>query len=577
MRTQKKIDRRAVDAGRIPTGIQGLDELASGGLPRGRTTLIVGGPGCGKTVCALQMLATAARDFGEPGIFVAFEERARNVVAHARAFGWDLDRLQKKKLFFLEAQLSPAVVQSGPFDLSGLLAGLGAKAKEMGARRIVFDGLDALLSMLDDPAAERREAYRLRDWLDRSGLTGIITAKPDSPDATATPRDGHLQYLADCVILLQHRLSDQTAVRGIRILKYRGTAHCANETPFLISSQGIEVGAVERAEMSARVWTTRVSTGVPRLDAMMSGGYHRGSAVLISGAPGTAKSTLAAAFAAASSARGERTLYVSFDEPAEQIVRNMRSVGIDIERGRRAGTLRVMSVQARSASSEEHVLRIRRLLREGGYRSLIIDPVSALASAGGPKLSTDAVMRLLHQCKEDGITTLVTAVIDAAGGLSESTATSISTIADTWMQTSYVIRAGERNRALTIIKSRGTGHSNQVRELVLSKRGVTLTDVYTAGGEVLMGTLRWEKEQEARSEREHALREAAVRQRELEATVLRRRADIERIRAEMEARLSELERLRRDAEQSTTRHRGTDATLRRLRKADQEKKAGRRG
>jgi circadian clock protein KaiC len=561
---------------RIPTGIAGLDHLTGGGLPRGRTTVIVGGPGCGKTVCALQSLTTAARNWGEPGIFVAFEERAANIVAHAASFGWDLPALQKKKLFFLDAQLSPAVIQGGAFDLSGLLAALGAKVRQMGARRVVFDGLDALLDLLGDPVAERREAYRLREWLDETGLTGIVTAKTDSVESLSSQRYSYLQYLADCVILMQHRLVGQTAVRGVRVMKYRGVAHSANETPFLISPSGIEVGAVERAEMTQRLSSRRVSTGIARLDTMLGGGYYRGSTALVSGAPGTAKSTLAAAFAAASGKRKDRTLYVSFDEPAPQIIRNMRSVGIDLDSPRRNGSLRLMSFQARGASAEEHVVKLRSELRDGGYRALVIDPVSALAQAGGSDLSTEAVQRLLYTARELGVTTVVTAVVDSAGVLSEATSTAISTIADTWMQLSYVVRGGERNRALTVIKSRGTAHSNQVRELVLSRSGLTLSDVYMAGGEVLMGTLRWQKEQEEAQQRDTALREVEHCKAELELTIARGEAQLELARRETEARKAELVRLHGralDDVNALTRRR---QAVRSLRRADSPPHTGRR-
>jgi circadian clock protein KaiC len=553
---------------RLPTGIDGLDALTGGGLPAGRTTLIVGAPGCGKTVCALQTLATAARSRNEAGIFVAFEESARNIAAHAAPFGWELPRLQAKKLFFLEARLSPSVVQAGAFDLAGLLAAVEAKRREIGARRVVFDGLDALLDLLGDPAAERREAYRLRDWLSESGLTGIITAKSDSADLGAASRYSHLQYLADCVILLQHRLVGQTAVRGLRVLKYRGAAHSANEAPFLIGPSGVEVGAVDQGTRTVRVSRRRISSGVERLDRMLGGGYYEGSAVLVSGAPGTAKSTLAAAFAAAAARRGERTLYASFDEPSSQIVRNMRSVGIDLERTVREGMLRILSFHARGASAEEHAVRLRAEMSRGAYAAVVIDPISALAHSGGSDLSLDALLRLLNAAKEQGVTVFMTTILDSASGALEATPTAVSTLADTWIQLSYVIRAGERNRALTIIKSRGTAHSNQVRELVLSRRGLTLADVYTAGGEVLMGALRWQKEQEERRERERETRAAEKRREDLALAVAHGEAQVEIGRRELEARRAELANLdtvaAREARGRTQRSEG----LRRLRRAD---------
>ncbi len=285
---------------KMPSGVEGFDEITGGGLPRNRTSLIIGGPGTGKTVFTLQTLANGARRWGEPGIFVAFEENSRQIIANAASFGWDLATLEKEgKLFFLDAHLSADNVQSGKFDLVGMLAGLKAKADEMGAKRIVFDAVDVLLALLNDPIAERRELYRLHDWLSQAGPTGIITLRIEGNDPLLSQHYGFMQFMADCVILLQHHMAERVSLRDLRVLKYRGSHFAENESPLVISPQGMQVTSFGLEEFEVEASAERVSSGVERLDTMLSGGYYRGSSVLITGAPGTAKSTLSAAFAQA--------------------------------------------------------------------------------------------------------------------------------------------------------------------------------------------------------------------------------------------------------------------------------------
>ena len=530
---------------RLPTFVPGLDALTDGGLLRGRTTLIVGGPGCGKTILALQVLVEGARRAREPGIFVAFEERTREIVANASAFGWDLPRLQKDRLFFLDAHLDSSTVHGGAFDLAGLLAGLSAKARELGARRIVFDGIDMLLAQLDDPAAERLELLRLHQWLYESGLSGIITAKTEQVDPSRSPRYGFLQYLADCVVLLQHRLVDTVASRHLQILKYRGGKASCNEFPMVLSGRGVEVAEYAVDSLEHEISTKRVSSGVPDLDAMLEGGYFRGSSILISGASGTAKSTLAAEFADAACRRRENTLFVSFDEGSAQIVRNLRSVGIRLDRHLESGRLHIYSTSARARTAEEHLLQIRSLVESHRSRCLVIDPLSALTSTvGGPEARSN-LERFLALERKLNITTLATSHLQ---GISEAheTATSagVSTLVDTWIHLSYVIQGGERNRALTIVKSRGMGHSNQVRELLLARRGLSLTDVYTAGGAVLMGTLRWEREEQEREARLQEGRAFEERQRVTQDSVADLSSRMEALRRERDEKERDLKRMK---------------------------------
>lgn len=544
---------------KMPTGIPGFDEITRGGLPRGRVTLVLGGPGAGKTVFALEALVNGARERQEPGIFVAFEESARQVVANAAAFGWDLDALERERLFFLDARLSPTVVQSGAFDLAGLLAALDAKVEEMGARSVVLDGIDVLLTLLDDPALERREIYRLYEWLQARGVTGLITAKADTSDRATTERYAFMQFMVDCVVLLQQRLADRVASRGVRVLKYRGSGFSENEFPLLISETGLEVSTFGAAELDHPVFTERLSTGVARLDEMLGGGYYRASSALVTGAPGTAKTTLAGAFVAAACARGEGALYVSFDEAADQIVRNLRSVGLDLAPYVADGRLRMYSVRTESRGAEQHLLDLKRQLAERRPAVLVLDPISALAKSGAAVAALHASLRLLDYAKALGVTVLCTSLIVGDTGDDEATAMEISTIADTWIHLAYVVRGGERNRTLTIVKSRGTRHSNQVRELLLGDEGIQLADVYTAGGEVLVGTARWEREAEAREAERRQAAEAARRRREAEAAEGELAARIAALQRELAVRQAERESIAGD-ESARLARRASDRT-----------------
>ena len=491
---------------KAPTGITGLDAITGGGLPRGRTTLIVGGTGSGKTVLALQFLVHGARDCKEPGIFVAFEETSKRIVANAESFGWKLAELRRKKLFFMDAQSNSDLVQSGNFDLSGMIAALDAQTREMKARRIVFDALDAVLALLPDPAARRREICRLHEWLLARELTGLITAKSDDdePGSVSEQPFRCLLFMVDCATILNHSVVRGVSQRNLRVQKYRGSSFDENESPFLIGNNGFEV-AVARTlgRVDAKATHERVSWGVKRLDTMLDGGYYRGSIMLITGFPGTAKTTLGGAFAEAACRRGERTMFVSFDSDSNEVIRNLASVGIRLDRYVKNGRLRMISGRTITGSAETYLVRIKTLAKEHGARCLVIDPVSALSKPGNELTAHGVAERLIDWSKAEGITLLCTSLLDEISNQAPGGAPlQISTLADTWIHLNYLVQAGERNRGLSIIKSRGTAHSNQVRELVLSDAGVTLTDTYTAGGEVLMGTQRWEKESAERGAKE---------------------------------------------------------------------------
>lgn len=536
---------------KAPTGITGLDEITGGGLPRGRTTLLVGGSGSGKTILALQFLVHGAQRCDEPGIFVAFEETPARIVANAETFGWNLPELQQGKLYFMDAQPAPDLVQSGEFDLSGMLAALGAKADELSAKRIVFDALDIVLALLPDPAAQRREIYRLHAWLLARELTGIVTLKADSDESGSIRQPfSFMQFMVDCAVILNHSVVLGVSQRNLRVQKYRGSSFDENESPFLIGRGGFEV-AVSRTlgRGDAEVTNERVASGVERLDTMLGGGYYRGASVLITGFPGTAKTTLSGAFAEAACQRGERTMFVSFDSDSNEVIRNLGSVGIQLNRFVEDGTLHMVSARTITGSAETYLVRIKTLAKEHRARCLVVDPVSTLSKSGNELTAHSVAERLIDWSKAEGITLVCTSLLDEMSSQSEAgSPLQISTLADTWIHLNYLVQAGERNRGMSIIKSRGTAHSNQVRELILSDAGITVTDTYTAGGEVLMGTMRWEKESAERHASELAAVAAKLRSVKLEAEEAELEARVKSLQVELAAKLTEKAVLARSAE-----------------------------
>ena len=549
------------------TGIQGFDEITNGGLPRGRTTLVMGGPGCGKTVFSLQLLVNAVNRSKEAALFVALEETTSQILTNADTFNWDLGEQLKKKLFFFDAQLEPDVVKAGEFDLIGMLHMLKIKARELKATCIVFDGIDVLLGLLDDPIAERREIYRIRAWLAETGLTGIITQKVGPIELDQ--RYNFLQFIVDCVVVLRHQVVEGSAFRNLRVMKYRGSGFYGDEFPISLTADGLQLTNRGPTELRYEVSDERVSSGVPRLDAMLRGGYHRGSNILLSGAPGSAKSTLAGLFTAAACNRGERTLYVSFDEGASQIVRNLRSVGIELAPHQKSGLLKMYSTRTRGPNIEDQFSDLRATVRAHKPSCMVVDPLSALATKLSHLASADAAQQFLDFLKGERITVVNTSLMDGIS-TDEATATGISTIADTWIHLSYLVQDGERNRALTIVKSRGTGHSNQVRELKLSDQGVTLADVFVAQGKVLMGVARWEWEQYEQAEKNRTLVATDLKRLQLRLAQAEAAARLQVVRTEIEARdaeLAVLDQATGSASQLLASDRGV---LRRMRHADEE-------
>jgi circadian clock protein KaiC len=487
--------------------------------------------------------------------------------------------LQRKKLFFLDAQPNTDLLQSGTFDLSGMLAALQSKISQIKAQRIVFDALDIVLALLADDAARRREIYRLHAWLLSHELTGIITLKARGDDGgTASQQPfGFMQFMVDCSIILNHSVVTGVSQRNLRVQKYRGSSYHEDESPFLIGERGFDV-AVSRTlgRADAQASSERVSSGVRRLDTMLGGGYYRASSVLITGFPGTAKTTLSGAFAEAACRRGERTLFISFDSDSDEVIRNLASVGIRLRRYVTSGRLRMVSARTITGSAETYLVRIKSLAKEHRARCLVIDPVSALSKSGNEFTALGVGERLIDWSKADRMTLVCTSLLDEMSARLESgSPLQISALADTWIHLNYLVQAGERNRGLSIIKARGTAHSNQVRELILSDAGVTLADTYTAGGEVLMGTLRWEKERAER--RANEVTEVAGRHKRVmldaEAAELEVRAkslQVELLAKQVEKTLLARSTASRKGELSQGRTRmrtlrGADATIRRRR------------
>ncbi len=543
--------KRAEVLEKIPSGIEGFDDITGGGLPLRRTTLLMGGPGCGKTVFALQILVSAAQRHGTPGIFVAFEENARRVAANAETFGWNMRELEKKHLFFVDACMRSDVVKAGAFDLTGLLAGLEAASREMGAKVIVFDAIDVLLSLLDNPAAECRELYRIHEWLLQHEMTGIFTTKVEDNKPATAQRYGIMPFMADCAVLLSQRVADRVAFREMRVLKYRGSSHVLSEVPFVIGPAGVEVGSANGVHPEPQPFKERISTGVARLDAMFCGGLFRGTNALITGSSGTGKSMLAGAFIAAACRRRERALLISFDENSGDIVRDLALMSMDLAPHLASGLLRMEAVRTEAASSEDHFMRIKRLIAAHRPRCVVIDPLSTLARVGGGLAARAVAERLIYLCRNAGITVLFTSLLEGIDPHLETTSLHVSTIADSWIQLTYSLHGGERNRALSIIKSRGSKHSNQVRELIFTETGIALADPYTAGGEVLMGTLRIEKENAMRAEAERKRHEIEHKRREVELVIAERDHRLEGTQRDLRNRTEELDTLTL-AEQTST-------------------------
>jgi circadian clock protein KaiC len=465
----------ALGLAKARTGIPGLDEITYGGLPAGRPTLLCGGPGCGKTILAMEILVRGVREFDEPGFFVSFEETVDHVIQDFRALGFHLeDLIEKNKLKIIHVSISKdEILQSGEFTLDGLLILLEHGIAEIGAKRVVLDTLEVVFSALKETDALRAEIARLFQWLKDKGITAMVTGERGKELLT---RHGFEEYISDCVILLDHRISEQTSKRRLRVVKYRGSAHAGDEFPFVIGETGISILPITSLLLDHRARPERVSTGVKDLDAMLENqGYFKGTTVLISGKAGTGKSSLATAFALAAVQRGERCLYFSFEESADQIERNMKSLGMDLGTGLGNGLLTIRAFRPTFRGLEEHLVSIVRATEIVKPACVVLDPITNFVNVGGVEEVRSMLTRILDTLKRKEITLLMTALTKGGRGKSTKTEVHLSSLVDTWMALDLELMGKTRHRTLYVVKSRGMNHSQEKRELIMSARGLSLS------------------------------------------------------------------------------------------------------
>jgi len=474
---------------KCPTGIHGLDEITFGGLPAGRTTLVCGGAGCGKTLLGIEFLVRGATEFNEPGVCLSFEESAGELAANVASLGFDVDDLvARKKLaidhVFLERSL---IEETGEYDLEALFVRLGHAVDSIGAKRVLLDSIEALFAGLESESILRSELRRLFRWLKERNLTAIVTGERGQGALT---RHGLEEYISDCVILLDHQMTETVLTRLLRVVKYRGSTHGTNDYPFLIESDGISVLPVTSADLKHVASNERVSTGVAPLDAMFGGkGYYRGSSILVSGTAGTGKTSLAAHFVDAACARGEKCAFFSFEESANQIVRNMRSIGIDLQRWIDKGLLLFYSSRPTTFGLEMHLVKIHKILKEFEPVIVVVDPLTALLHSGTAIETMSTLLRLVDFLKEQHITALLT-TLTSGSDAQEQTEVNISSLVDAWLLLRDIESGGERNRGLYILKARGVAHSNQIREFLLTDHGIDLREVYLGDAGLLTGSAR---------------------------------------------------------------------------------------
>jgi circadian clock protein KaiC len=548
---------------RAPTGIEGLDEITGGGLPAGRPTLISGTAGCGKTMLAMEFLVRGATQFNEPGVFMMFEENAEELTANVRSLGFDLAKLSaenKIALDYVHIERSE-IEETGEYDLEGLFIRLGHAIDSIGAKRVVLDTVEALFAGLPNHGVLRAELRRLFRWLKDRGMTAIITG--EKGDGNAITRFGLEEYVADCVIVLDQRIQEQISTRRLRVLKYRGTAHGMNEYPFLIGAHGFSVLPITSLQLDHKVSSDRIPTGIARLDEMLGGlGVFRGSSVLVSGSPGTGKSSVAAKLVETACQRGERALYFAYEESTAQIVRNMRSIGIDLEPWMKQGLLEIHASRPTLLGLEQHLVMMHDLVRAFQPTVVAVDPISNLTMAHGDAEVKPTLMRLIDFLKKEQITAIFTSLTNGGDATTtpDDSQLGISSLMDTWLLLRNVEFTGERNRTIFVRKSRGMAHSNQVREFVLSDKGIDLVDVYLGGDRMLTGSARVAQEAQERAaatlrEQDHQrkMRQLASKRKAIEAQIAALQAEAEAETEEVHFAISQ------ETLQEKAAHQNTDA------------------
>lgn len=511
------------------TGIKGLDEITGGGFPKGRPTLVCGAAGYGKTLMATEFIVRGALEFGEPGVFMAFEEKAEELETNVASLGFNLAKLQKDGLLKIDhVHIDKSEIEeTGEYDLDGLFIRLGYAIDSIGAKRVVLDTIENLFAGLNNQAVLRAELRRLFGWLKEKGVTAVITG--EKGDGTLT-RQGLEEYVSDCVILLDHRVSNQISTRLLRIIKYRGSLHGTNEYPFLIDEEGISVLPITSLMLNSEVSSQRVSSGIPALDKMLGGkGFFRGSSILISGTAGTGKTSLAAYFANETCNQKERCLYFAFEESPQQIIRNMRSIGVDLKAHINTGLLEMHSARPTLNGLEMHLVAIHKHVKRFKPKAVILDPITNLITVGSISEVKAMLIRLIDFLQTEQITVLFTA-LSLNTIVTEQTDEGVSSLVDAWLLVRDIESNGERNRGMYIMKSRGMKHSNQVREFVITDKGLDLVDVYLGADGVLTGSAR--EAQQLMEITSKVLRTHALNRKDLE---------IQRKRKVLEAKIASLQ------------------------------------
>jgi circadian clock protein KaiC len=512
-KTKKKIFNNILP--KSPTGIQGFDEITAGGLPKGRPTLVCGGAGCGKTLFGIEFLVRGATQFNESGVFMSFEETNEELTTNVASLGFDLDDLIKNKKIALDhVHIERSEIEeTGEYDLEGLFVRLGYAIDSIGAKRVVLDTIESLFAGLPNQLILRAELRRLFRWLKEKGVTAIITG--ERGDETFT-RQGLEEYVSDCVIMLDHRVTEQTSTRRLRIVKYRGSMHGTNEYPFLIDENGFSVLPVTSLGLMHNVSDERVLSGIKVLDEMLEGkGYYRGSTILVSGTAGVGKTSIAAHFAEAACKRGERVLFFCFEESPSQLMRNMLSIGINLKTWVQKGLLQFQATRPTFYGLEMHLATTHKLVNDFKPNIVIMDPINTFVVGDKDLEVKTMLIRIVDFLKANQITALFTSLTDNHSAI-ENTDVGISSIIDTWLLLRDIELNGERNRGMYVLKSRGMANSNQIREFILTNHGVELREVYVGASGVLTGSAR-------------------IAQEALEnAEVLTRKQDIERKKREIE-------------------------------------------
>ncbi len=526
---------------KAPTGIEGLDEITLGGLPRGRPTLLCGGAGSGKTLLGMEFLVRGALQFGEPGVCMSFEERVPDLVRNVASLGFDLqDLIDRKKLVIDHVQVDRSQIEeTGEYDLEGLFVRLNYAIGSIGAKRVLLDTIESLFAGLSNEAVLRSELRRLFMWLKDKGMTAIITGEQGDGKLT---RHGLEEYISDCVILLDHRAVESLSTRRLRVIKYRGSSHGTNEYPFLIDEHGFSVLPLTALDLKHEVSSRRISSGVAALDEMLGGqGFYRGSTILISGTAGTGKTSLAGSMVVAAGNRGERCLVFAFEESQAQMMRNMKSIGLDLGPLLRKNLLVHDASRPTTYGLEMHLVRMHKAIRETDPALVVIDPISSLLFAGDPREARNTMLLLLDFLKSRGITAVFTNLIaDVAN--QEQTELAISSLIDTWILLRDIEIGGERNRGLYVLKSRGMAHSNQIREFILTSRGIELRPVYIGPSGVLTGAARVAQEAQEKGEERARRWEAEQRRLAYERKCAILEAQIQGLQAELKAERFELDR-----------------------------------